>query len=98
MPQAFVCNCDETAYVLIRSLEAAGYKVPEDISVVGFDDFALLSTHIAPALTTYRVNATLMGESAVDMLTRKINGMSFTKGITVIPGEPVYRDSVKVRS
>ena len=63
----------------------------------GFDDFALLSSRITPALTTYRVNATLMGESAVDLLLRKINGMSFTRGMTVIPGEPVYRDSVKER-
>lgn len=37
MPEAFVCNCDLTAGILILELEKQGYRVPEDISVVGFE-------------------------------------------------------------
>lgn len=36
---AYVCNCDLAAYTLIQDLEELGYSVPEDVSVVGFDDF-----------------------------------------------------------
>lgn len=39
MPSAFVCNCDLAASYLIRKLRANGYRVPEDISVVGFDNY-----------------------------------------------------------
>ena len=39
MPTAFVCNCDLAASYLIRKLEREGYRVPEDVSVVGFDNY-----------------------------------------------------------
>ena len=39
MPTAFVCNCDLAASYLIRKLENEGYRIPEDVSVVGFDNF-----------------------------------------------------------
>ena len=39
MPQAFVCSCDEVAYNLVETLRRAGYRVPQDVAVAGYDDF-----------------------------------------------------------
>lgn len=94
MPQAFVCNCDETAYLLIVKLKGLGYRIPEDIAIVGFDDyrFAVLSD---PPLTTYRVNIASMGKAAVGRLFRKMAGSPYTKGCSIISGEMIIRNSTK---
>lgn len=94
MPTAFVCNCDETAVRLIDQLKFEGYKVPEDISVVGFDNFVGGGTSV-PALTTIAVDATATARSAVELLIKKISGQPYTKGHTVIGGKLIVRDSVK---
>lgn len=93
MPEAFLCNCDETAYLLINTLRENGYRVPEDVSVVGFDDFRF-ATLSQPALTTYRVDIESMSKLAVTRLLRKISRTSYTKGCSTIRGEIVLRDSV----
>lgn len=49
--EAFICANDDTAAILMRSLEACGLKVPRDVRVVGFDD-AKYATLVSPALTT----------------------------------------------
>ena len=51
MPTAFVCNCDEVANQLIEQLMKKGIRVPDDVSVVGFDNYSL-STFVTPKLTT----------------------------------------------
>ena len=38
-PEVFCCWCDMTAYGLVRSARARGYRVPEDLAVTGFDGF-----------------------------------------------------------
>ncbi len=48
---AFICANDDTAAILMRSLEASGVKVPRDVRVVGFDD-AKYATLVSPPLTT----------------------------------------------
>jgi LacI family transcriptional regulator len=51
MADAFICANDDTAAVLLRSLEAAGIRVPQDARVVGFDDVKY-ATLVSPPLTT----------------------------------------------
>ena len=48
---AFICANDDTAAILMRSLETSGVKVPRDVRVVGFDD-ARYATLVSPPLTT----------------------------------------------
>lgn len=55
MPTAFVCNCDLTASFLIKKLKDNGYRVPEDISVVGFDNY-LYPGLSDIQITTYEVD------------------------------------------
>ncbi len=93
MPTGFVCNCDEIAYILMERLNKMGYRVPEDISVVGFDNFAF-ATYATPKLTTIEVNIEEMTKYAVEILIRLIKGEDETHGRKVISGKLIIRDSV----
>lgn len=94
MPEAFVCNCDETAYHLLEQLKRMKVKVPEDVSVVGFDDY-VFATIANPKLTTFRVDMEKMCEAALNLMKEKfVNPHVFHPRI-VVGGEIVIRDSVK---
>ncbi len=93
MPTAFVCNCDEIAYVLMEKLKERGYRIPEDISVVGFDNYTLAG-YTSPKLTTVEVNIEAMTKHAVDLLVGQIEGRSVEKGRRLISGKLIIRDSV----
>lgn len=94
MPTAFVCNCDNSASWLIRELNQIGYRVPEDISVVGFDDFLYPGLCSIP-LTTYAVNMTKMAETGVKLLFKKMMGNGTSEGMHLIEGRFIERKSVK---
>ena len=93
MPTAFVCNCDEIASILINKLKDLGYCVPEDISVVGFDNTSL-AEFTAPKLTTIQVDVDSMTQTACDILIRMICGEQGIHGRKVISGHLIIRDSV----
>ena len=93
MPDAFVCNCDETAYYFVNQLKEEGYRVPEDISVVGFDDY-IYARLCEPMLTTFRVDLETMSEVAVDAMIKKIRDERYQIGRKVISGELIIRNSV----
>ena len=92
MPTAFVVNCDMSAQALITDLQSRGYRVPEDISVVGFDDFCPTAGN-TPPLTTFRVNCPAMCRMAVKLIGERCAGDRKTVGRVVIGGECVFRDS-----
>ena len=94
MPTAFVCNCDETASRLIDVLKQNGYSVPDDVSVVGFDNFVSSGT-VNPPLTTVEVDAAESARAAVELLLKKISGQQYKHGLTVVAGKLILRDSVK---
>lgn len=94
MPTAFVCNSDATAFELVKQLLRAGYRVPEDISVVGFDNFiyAEMST---PGITTYGVDMDALARGAIKIMVRKLEDKDFSTGRVLIAGSLVERESVK---
>lgn len=94
MPTAFVCNCDLTASFLIKKLRAAGYRVPEDVSVVGYDNY-LFPGLCDVAITTYEVDMKEMARRAIQNLTKKISGENYRQGICIAEGHLVIKDSVK---
>ena len=94
MPTAFVCNCDTIASWIIRELEQRGYRVPEDISVVGFDDFLYPGLCNVP-LTTYAVNMTQMAERSIELLITKVTGGETSEGMHLIEGSFIERKSVR---
>ena len=93
MPSAFVCNCDLAASYLIRKLRANGYRVPEDISVVGFDNY-LFPGLCDIGITTYEVNIGEMALRVVHKIVRKIANENYTAGVFIVDGHMVIKDSV----
>lgn len=94
MPTAFVCNCDEAAYKLVNQLKNTGLSVPDDVSVVGYDNH-IYSTISSPRLTTIDVNSRVMSTEAVDIILHKIRDGSYKRGRTLVTGKLVRRESVK---
>lgn len=94
MPTAFVCNCDDIAAVLIDKLNNLGYRVPEDISVVGFDN-SMAAEFTNPKLTTMEVDMTSMTFVTCDILEKMISGVKDLSGRRVISGHLIERDSVR---
>jgi len=93
MPTAFVCNCDLAASQLIKKLKENGYRVPEDISVVGFDNY-LYPGLCDVEITTYEVDMKEMARKSINNLLRKISGEYYKQGVTIVEGHIVLKDSV----
>lgn len=92
MPTAFVCNCDVTAQKLIEKLMAHGYRVPEDISVVGFDEYP--ATHAPlPEISSFRINYETMLRSTVQLMIDCCTKRSLLPSRMVIGGHPKYKAS-----
>ncbi len=70
-PTAYMCNNDHTAYLLIKQLQKNQIRVPEDISVMGFDDVSY-SREATPTISTMRVSRTYMAEQALAILLMRI--------------------------
>lgn len=88
---AVVCACDLLAVGLIRGLEAQNIKVPDDISVTGYDDLEI-SQYMKPSITTIKQDLDLIGERAFQLLTSMIMNRSSQR--IVISGEVIKRDSI----
>jgi LacI family transcriptional regulator/LacI family repressor for deo operon, udp, cdd, tsx, nupC, and nupG len=83
---AITCYNDLVAIGLCRALREAGLRVPEDVSVVGFDDIPLVE-YLAVPLTTIRVPKFRMGELAAEMLVRHVESRA------VVPAQKAYLDA-----
>lgn len=91
-PTALICVNDLVAIGAIKRLNKKGYKVPEDLSVVGFDDIPL-AEHFPPGITTVSQNYDVLGKTAVNILVDLINEEQPQKE-SVVPVNLVVRDSV----
>ena len=95
LPEVFVCSNDRAALALIMALQALGYTIPEDISIVGFDNIDMCEK-IRPKLTTINVNKEIMGKRVVQRLIYRLNHMDALSENTVIGVNLVERETVKV--
>ncbi|WP_306214354.1 LacI family DNA-binding transcriptional regulator [Actinoplanes sp. RD1] len=87
-----ICASDVLALGSIRAARRLGREVPRDVSVVGFDDSALM-TCTDPPLTTVRQPIELMGQAAVDVLVKQIEGGPATTDELLFEPELVVRGS-----
>ncbi len=94
MPTAFICNCDETPALVISELTKKGIRVPEDVSVTGFDNY-LPQKNSSVELTTVYIKPEDTAKTAADLILSKISGKSYIKGRHLISGSLVIRNSVK---
>ncbi|WAH44706.1 substrate-binding domain-containing protein [Alicyclobacillus fastidiosus] len=88
-----VCANDSIAISAIHALTSLGIRVPEDVSVTGFDDIDDV-LRVTPALTTVHVDKEAMGSRAVDMLLRRVEAPDAKREKLLLSGDVVFRDSV----
>ncbi|SEO89483.1 transcriptional regulator, LacI family [Amphibacillus marinus] len=93
-PTAVVVAGDIMALGAIKVIKEAGLRVPEDISIVGFDDIAL-AKHVDPPLTTIRQDKDLIGRQAAIILLNKINGDQDSSS-RVVPVQLIKRGSCQL--
>lgn len=93
LPTAFVAGNDISAIGAIKALQHEGLNVPEDISVVGFDDIDV-AEYFNPPLTTIRNPIMAQARSAVELLIASLNGQREIPS-QVLHGELVIRKSAK---
>ncbi|WP_375574003.1 LacI family DNA-binding transcriptional regulator [Ahrensia marina] len=78
-PTAVFCSADTVAFGLISGLQGAGLSVPNDISVVGFDDIDIAQYYV-PALTTIYQDRHRLGRRAAERLLERLNPSALDVG------------------
>lgn len=92
LPTALVCANDSIAFGVISALRKHGIRVPEDISVTGFDNIDA-ADRSQPALTTVHVPKEAMGERAVKKLLGRIRYPELPVEKILVSADIVHRDS-----
>ncbi|TNF17776.1 MAG: LacI family DNA-binding transcriptional regulator [Rhodobacteraceae bacterium] len=94
-PTVICCGNDEMAMRIYGLLRSRGLRVPEDISVAGFDNYRAIAETLFPPLTTVELPYRQMGEAAAATLLRMIGGDApAPAGPILVPGPLAWRSSV----
>lgn len=94
LPTAVVAGSDLIAIGAMQFLNAAGIRVPDQISIVGFDDLDFV-TYFRPELTTVRIPYFTEGEQAAKELIKLMQGTEFTPQVRYVPHKIIRRGTVK---
>jgi len=95
LPTAFFSSNDIIAYGCIKALKEKEYRIPKDVSVIGFDDLPM-SALMDPPLTTINVSKMRMGEASMNLIINRIEkNNSIPSEKILISGKLVVRNSVK---
>lgn len=93
IPTAFITASDFFAYGLVKAIKEHGYKIPQDISVIGFDNI-IFSEFIDPPLTTVKQPKKSMGSKAMNLLLDIVEGIKVREKNIVLQTEIIERSSV----
>jgi DNA-binding LacI/PurR family transcriptional regulator len=96
LPDAVFCFTDAMAIGALSVLWAEGYRVPDDVSVVGYDDVVDASFSV-PALTTVRFEKRELAETALDLLIQRIADHERQITSVMVPHSIVRRSSSRPR-
>jgi LacI family transcriptional regulator len=96
VPPALFCASDTMATGALRALYEAGYQVPDDVAVMGFDDLPA-AQYTIPPLTTVRQPVYEKGETAVDLLIDRIEDPDVGPVHKELDPELVVRESCGAR-
>jgi LacI family transcriptional regulator len=91
-PTAIFAGCDEQAFGVVEAARTHGLRVPQDLSVVGFDDLPV-TVWSSPPITTVRQPLAEMGSAAAQMLGDLIDGKAFSPTRVELSTELVVRES-----
>ena len=94
LPTAIVCHCDMAAYYLIERLKMMNKSVPEDVSIISFDNTELC-TQITPNLTSVEISCRKFAEIAFDALYKRIRNPEEPYCRQYVPCKLILRDSAR---
>src|ERR1700722_9453612 len=96
MPDALFCGNDQIARGAVDALREMGLAVPNDVAVVGFDNWGVMTEAARPALTSVDMNLEALGREAGASLMEMMGGCAL-KGVRRLPCSLVIRDSCGAR-
>jgi len=91
-PTSVICCSDMSAIGAMEAIRDAGLSVPEDISVIGFDDIELASM-VSPAITTVRQDMMTIGRRSIELLDDLIHDDKLPPPEEIIPTELIIRNT-----
>ncbi len=91
---AIFCGSDQIARGVSEALRELGRRVPDDIALVGFDNWTVIAEASRPPLTTIDMNLTEVGRTAARMLLAAIDGHA-AHGTHLVPCQLVARESTR---
>lgn len=91
-PNAIVALNDMIARGLVDELTESGIRIPEDVSLVGFDDLSITRIR-KPTITSVNIPTNGIANAAVRLLRDQLNKSIFGNNIITVPGKLIYRDS-----
>ena len=92
-PDGVFCGNDQIARGVVDALRERGVSVPEDVSVVGFDNWEIVSAATRPPLTSVDMNLKELGREAGRLILALSEGKAVEPGIRRLPCRLVVRDS-----
>ncbi|WP_332688677.1 LacI family DNA-binding transcriptional regulator [Devosia sp.] len=92
-PDAIFCGNDQIARGAVDALRERGLRVPEDVSVVGFDNWEIVAAATRPPLTTVDMNLKQLGREAGRLILALAGGQAVEPGIRKLPCQLVVRQS-----
>ncbi|WP_235856857.1 LacI family DNA-binding transcriptional regulator [Occultella glacieicola] len=94
-PTAFVCARDRVAVGVVLAAARLGLRVPQDVSVIGYDDETDVAAQMSPPLTTIDLPHRRIGELAMELLLDNVlDGRPLPEQDVLVPCNLVVRDSV----
>jgi LacI family transcriptional regulator len=90
------CGSDQIARGVADALREAGRLVPEEVGIVGVDNWEVMAEGCRPPLTTIDLNLTELGHVAATKLLRAIEGHPLERGVQLLPCRLVTRRSTEM--
>lgn len=92
-PDGIFCGNDQIARAAVDGLRERGVRVPEDVSVIGFDNWEIVAAQTRPPLTTVDMNLKALGREAGLTVLALAEGHAVEPGIRTLPCELIIRQS-----
>jgi LacI family transcriptional regulator len=94
---AILCGSDQIARGVLDTARDLGRSVPDDIAVMGFDNWEVLTTNARPQLTSIDANLQQLGRTAAQRVFAALDGVDVGHGTQYLPARLVIRGSTIAR-
>jgi LacI family transcriptional regulator len=94
---AILCGSDQIARGVLDTARDLGRAVPDDVAVMGFDDWQVLTTNSRPELTSVDADLQQLGRTAAQRVFAALDGVDIGSGTQYFPGRVVIRGSTIAR-